>query len=57
MQNKTTTQMQTKLTSYGKVKRTQRIEPRARRTQPRAKNNTDLPQLTMGLSLNKSIIS
>lgn len=56
MQNKTTTQMQTKPTSYGKVKRTQRIEQRARRTQ-RAKNNTDLPQLTMGLSLNKSVVN
>lgn len=49
--------MQTKPISYGKVKRTQRIEPRAKRTQPRAKNNTDLPQLTMELNLNKSIIS
>ena len=57
MQNKTTTQMQTKPTSYGKVKRTQRIEPRARRTQLRAKNNTDLPQLTMGLNLKKSVVS
>lgn len=47
-QTKTATQMQTRPISYGKVKMTQRGEPKAERIQSRAKNNTGLPQLKWG---------